>query len=418
MTILTISLLAIGAISTAFFSGMKAALYACDKLILDIDIRQRAIHQGVVFRPTDNIGLCITLMHTGEIVSLCLLGIALTALVGHFTFEAAWTRPLITAAAILVAIIAFDTLPAALMARKGNESLRHFAAVASGISNLIYPWLYVVLFPVVAHAEKKGIDKFNELLPFQDNTPTATDTANYHDNDFKILLKALDFTNIKIRECLVPRNEIVHADISDSIATLTQRFIDSNYSKILISDKTIDNVKGYVNALSLFKKPTSIKSILTNAIEVPETMTAEQLFKLFIKRRLSVAIVIDEYGGTAGMLTVEDIIEEITGEIEDEHDNQDLIEKQTSPNEYILSGRLEIDYINDKYQIGLPKSDEYETLAGYILKLNEDIPKHGDEIVDGIFSMKILQVRRPKIEIIRLRVNRGNQTQTQNTPKK
>jgi CBS domain containing-hemolysin-like protein len=118
------------------------------------------------------------------------------------------------------------------------------------------------------------------------------------------------------------------------------------------------------------------------------------------------------------MLTVEDIIEEITGEIEDEHDNQDLIEKQTSPNEYILSGRLEIDYINDKYQIGLPKSDEYETLAGYILKLNEDIPKHGDEIVDGIFSMKILQVRRPKIEIIRLRVNRGNQTQTQNTPKK
>ena len=173
-------------------------------------------------------------------------------------------------------------------------------------------------------------------------------------------------------------------------------------------------MKGYVNALSLFKNPTSIKSILTNAIEVPETMTAEQLFKLFIKRRLSVAIVIDEYGGTAGMLTVEDIIEEITGEIEDEHDNQALIEKQTAPDEYILSGRLEIDYINEKYQIGLPKSDEYETLAGYILKLNEDIPKYGDEITDGPFCMKILQVKRPKIEIIRLRVNRGNQPQPKN----
>ena len=413
MTAISISLLAIGAASTAFFSGIKAALSSCDKLILDIDVRQRSIRQGVVFRPSDNIDLCTTLMHTGEIASECLLGIALTALLGDFAYCNSWLRPIVTVAAIIIAIMLFDTLPAALMARKSNESLRHFAAIASSISNLIYPWLYVVLFPVVARAEKKGIDKFHELLPFQDNTPAAPDTANYHDNDFKILLKALDFTNIKIRECLVPRNEIVHADIDDSIETLSERFIESNFSKILISDKTIDNVKGYVNALSLFKNPKSIRSILTNAIEVPETMTAEQLFKLFIKRRLSVAIVIDEYGGTAGMLTVEDIIEEITGEIEDEHDNQDFIEKQTAPNEYILAGRLEIDYINDKYKIGLPKSDEYETLAGYILKLNEDIPKYGDEINDGPFCMKILQVKSPKIEIIRLRVNRGNPTQEQ-----
>ena len=417
MTALSISLLALGAVSTAFFSGIRAALSSCDKLILDIDIRQRAITQGVVFRPADNIGLCNTLMHIGEIVSLCLTGIALTALMGCFNYPDAWMRPVMTFAAILAATIIFDTLPAALMARKSNESLRHFAAVASGISNLIYPWLYVVLFPVVARADKRGIDKFHELLPFQDNTPTTTDTANYQDNDFKILLKALDFTNIKIRECLIPRNEIVHADIDDSIETLTERFINSNYSKILICDKTIDNVKGYVNALALFKKPKSIKSILTNAIEVPETMTAEQLFKLFIKRRLSVAIVIDEYGGTAGMMTVEDIIEEITGEIEDEHDNQDFIEKQTGPNEYILAGRLEIDYLNEKYKIGLPKSDDYETLAGYILKLNEDIPKYGDEIIDGPFTIKILQVKRPKIEIIRLRVNRGNQPQTKNDNK-
>lgn len=412
MTALSISLLALGALSTAFFSGMKAALTSCDKLILDIDVRQRSIRQGVVFRPIDNIDLCMTLMCTGEIVSLCLLGIVLMALLGAVEYGAVWQRITATFGAIIVSIILFDTMPAALMARKSNESLRHFAAFASSISNLIYPWLYVVLFPVVARAEKKGIDKFHELLPFQDNTPSAADTTSYHDNDFKILLNALDFTNIKIRECLVPRNEIVHADIDDNIETLSEKFIESNFSKILISDKSIDNVKGYVNALSLFKNPTTIRSILTNAIEVPETMTAEQLFKQFIKRRLSVAIVIDEYGGTAGMLTVEDIIEEITGEIEDEHDNQDFIDKQTGPDEYILAGRLEIDYINEKYKIGLPKSDEYETLAGYILKLNEDIPKYGDEIIDGPFTMKILQVKRPKIEIIRLRVNRGSQPQT------
>ncbi len=412
MTALSISLLALGALSTAFFSGMKAALTSCDKLILDIDVRQRSIRQGVVFRPIDNIDLCTTLMRTGEIVSLCLLGIVLMALLGAVEYGAMWQRLVATFGAVIVSIILFDTMPAALMARKSNESLRHFAAFASSISNLIYPWLYVVLFPVVARAEKKGIDKFHALLPFQDNTPSAADTTSYHDNDFKILLNALDFTNIKIRECLVPRNEIVHADIDDNIETLSEKFIESNFSKILISDKSIDNVKGYVNALSLFKNPTTIRSILTNAIEVPETMTAEQLFKQFIKRRLSVAIVIDEYGGTAGMLTVEDIIEEITGEIEDEHDNQDFIDKQTGPDEYILAGRLEIDYINEKYKIGLPKSDEYETLAGYILKLNEDIPKYGDEIIDGPFTMKILQVKRPKIEIIRLRVNRGSQPQT------
>ncbi|MBO4771067.1 MAG: hypothetical protein J5595_00860, partial [Bacteroidales bacterium] len=160
MTAISISLLAIGAASTAFFSGMKAALSSCDKLILDIDVRQRSIRQGVVFRPSDNIDLCTTLMHTGEIASECLLGIALTAQLGDFAYCNSWLRPIVTVAAIIIAIMLFDTLPAALMARKSNESLRHFAAIASSISNLIYPWLYVVLFPVVARAEKKGIDKF------------------------------------------------------------------------------------------------------------------------------------------------------------------------------------------------------------------------------------------------------------------
>ncbi len=408
MAAFSISLLVFGAISTAFFAGMKAALSVCDPLVLGIDIRKHTIRQGVVFRPMDNIELCVTLMHTGEIVSECLLGIMITYIINGIGSTFPWAKPLAIAVAIVVALVTFKTVPAALMAKNSNEILRRFSSVASAISNLIYPWLYVVLFPVVARADKHGVDKFSELIPFQDNAPIVPDPGTYHNNDFKILLKALDFTNIRIRECLVPRNEIVHADLSDSIETLTKRFIESNFSKILISDKSIDNVAGYVNALSLFKKPASIKSILTNAIEVPETMTADKLFKLFIKRRLSVAIVIDEYGGTAGMLTIEDIIEEITGEIEDEHDIQDFVEKQTGPNEYVFAGRLEIDYINDKYKIGLPKSDDYETLAGYILKLNEDIPNVGDEIKDGNFTMFIQQVRRTKIETIRLRVSTGN----------
>lgn len=404
MTVTIIILLALGALGTVFFAGMGTALSVCDRLILKLDIKNRSIRQGVAFRPGDNIGLSLTLMHTGELVSECLYGIGLMYAVSMWIPLSDGLKISILIGLVVISVVMFRTLPAALFARNANVALRSMSLIASTMSNFIYPWLFLVLFPVVARANRRGEDKFHDLSPFADVDSIKTNIS-YRSNDFKILKKALDFTNIRIRECLVPRNEIVYADIHDSIATLTRRFTGSNFSKILICDKSIDKVSGYVNAISLFRNPKSIDKILTNVIEVPETMTADQLFKLFIKRRLSVAIVIDEYGGTAGMLTVEDIIEEITGEIEDEHDSQELTEKQTSPTEYVFAGRLEIDYINEKYKIGLPKSDEYETLAGYILRLNEDFPNNGDEITDGRFSMRILQVKRPKIKLVRLRVD-------------
>lgn len=398
-----IVLLVLGALGTVFFSGMRVALSVCDKLIFEIDVKNGAVKQGVVFRPDDNIELCVTLMHTGEIVAECMLGLGMLCAARLWGPQESMCRALMLALMVVASLLAFKTVPSAIFARNANAAIRRLSMLASTMSNFIYPWLYIVMFPIVARANKNGEDRFYELIPFFNN-PAPAEKHDFRNSHFKILKKALDFTNIKIRECLVPRNEIVYADKQDSIEALARKFTDSSFSKILICDKSIDQVRGYVNALSLFRNPQSIDKILTNVIEVPETMTADQLFKLFIKRRLSVAIVIDEYGGTAGMITIEDIIEEITGEIEDEHDSQELVERQISATEYELAGRLEIDYINEKFKLGLPKSDEYETLAGYILKLNEDIPRVGDVVHDGSFSMMILQVSGPKINLIRLRV--------------
>ncbi|MCQ2252965.1 MAG: CBS domain-containing protein [Bacteroidales bacterium] len=404
MTVFFISLFILGALGMIFFSGVRVALSVCDRLVFEIDIKNKAVRQGVAFRPGDNPRLCITLMHTGEIVSECMLGIAAWHVAGLFYVDSPIARLGICAAFVMVSLLLLKAVPSAIFATHSNQALRTFSLMASVVSNFIYPWLYVVMFPIVSRANRRGENKFYELIPFADN-PMPSNKAAFRNNDFRILHKALDFTNIKIRECLVPRNEIVFADRSDSIETLTKKFTGSEFSKVLICDKSIDKVVGYVNAISLFKNPASIDKILTDVIVAPETMTADKLFKQFIKRRRSVAIVIDEYGGTAGMLTIEDIIEEITGEIEDEHDIQELMEKQISPCEFEFSGRLEIDYINDKYKLELPKSDEYETLAGYILKINEDFPEPMQKIDSGAFHFEILQVKRPRIILVRLRVS-------------
>jgi CBS domain containing-hemolysin-like protein len=186
-------------------------------------------------------------------------------------------------------------------------------------------------------------------------------------NDIKLFQNALDFSTIKLRECMVPRPEIFAFDIDTSMEDIKLKFIETGYARILIYKNSIDNIIGYINSKDFFKNPKSLRSMLNRIIIVPETMVAHKLLSLFIKEKKSVAVVVDEFGGTAGMVTIEDIMEEIFGEIEDEHDTVDLEEKQISGDEFLFSGRLEIDYLNDKYMLGLPKTDDYETLAGFIL---------------------------------------------------
>lgn len=220
--------------------------------------------------------------------------------------------------------------------------------------------------------------------------------------EVKLLKNALDFSYVKIRECTIPRTDLEAVDSDESIENLRQKFIESGHSKILVFKENIDNIIGYIHVSELFKHPRKLKNIINPITIVPETMTANKLLATFTKEHRSIALVVDEFGGTSGIVTLEDILEEIFGEINDEHDVSDLVEKQIEDSKYHFSGRFEVDYLNEKYQLGLPVSDEYETLAGMILTFNESIPKAGDEIKISPFSIRILDATSSKIELVEL----------------
>jgi CBS domain containing-hemolysin-like protein len=254
--------------------------------------------------------------------------------------------------------------------------------------------------------EKQNIKLFGndyiEKIEGTNNSQDDTETEIEH--DVKIFQNALEFSKIKLRECSIPRNEIEAVELNSPIDKLKERFIETGFSKILIYHETIDNIIGYVQSVDLFRSPEIIEPILKNLVIVPETMPANKLLNLFLKEHKSIALVVDEFGGTYGLATLEDIMEEIFGDIEDEHDYIDLREEKISDYEYIFSGRLEIDYINDKYFTNIPESDEYATLAGFILHFNEEIPKENDKIKIGRFEFEILKLLNPKIELVKLKL--------------
>lgn len=205
---------------------------------------------------------------------------------------------------------------------------------------------------------------------------------------------------------MVPRTEIELMGVNSSISDLRQKFVETGYSRIIFYDKNIDNIVGYVHSSVIFKNPESIKPFITNVLIVPETMPANKLLSKFIREHRSIAIVVDEFGGTSGLVTSEDILEEIFGEIEDEHDTTDIIEKKLSETEFVFSGRSEIDLINEKYQINLPESEDFETLAGFILYHHESIPKINSSIKIGVFQFKILKATNTKLELVKLTIIR------------
>ena len=249
---------------------------------------------------------------------------------------------------------------------------------------------------------KKRVFGRVDLQQYIEEHATTVKDKNQLDPEIQIFQNALDFSKVKARECMVPRNEIVAMDISEDINKLTNKFVETGFSKILIYRDNIDQIIGYTHSYELFKQPTNIKSILLPVALVPETMTANDILNLFIKERKSIALVIDEFGGTSGLLTIEDIIEEIFGEIQDEHDLIDYEETQVSENEFVFSGRHEIDYLNEKYNLKLPESDDYETLSGLIVNHCESIPKPNEQIKLGSCVLQILKVDQTRVETVKL----------------
>jgi putative hemolysin len=224
------------------------------------------------------------------------------------------------------------------------------------------------------------------------------------DSEIQIFQNALEFSDVKAREVMVPRTEITAIDISDSIQNLSQLFIETGHTKIVVYKDSLDDILGYVHSFELFKRPQSIKSIIIPVSFVPETIKIKDVLNILTKKRRSMAIVIDEYGGTSGIMTVEDIVEELLGEIEDEHDSVELIEEQLAEDTYRFSARLEVDYINEAYKLNLPESDQYETLGGLIVNETEGIPEVGDNISVGEYQFRIEAVSSTKIDIITLKI--------------
>ncbi len=235
--------------------------------------------------------------------------------------------------------------------------------------------------------------------PFSINN-AVSEGSDDEEPEVKIFHNALEFSKLKVRDCMVPRNEIEGLEVSSNLLELRDKFIESGYSKILVYEETIDNIIGYISSKELFKNPESIKSSLVNLSIVPESMQINKLLHNLIKERRSIALVVDEYGGTSGIVTLEDIMEEIFGEIEDEHDTQEFVERQVNEREFILSGRLEIDYLNEKYKLNIPETEDYDTLAGYIIFHYENIPKLNTNVTLGNLRMRMLKVSQIRIELV------------------
>ena len=265
-----------------------------------------------------------------------------------------------------------------------------------------------------------GVPRDKDSYPHDFGKVDLDDLVNEHksengeildaEHEIKIFQNALDFSNVRLRDCMVPRTEIVALEDTSSIDDLRIKFIETGLSKILVFSESTDNILGYINSKELFKNPNDLKSMIMSIPHVPETMPANKLLQSFIKEHKSISVVVDEFGGTSGVVTMEDILEEIVGEIEDEHDTSELTEKRISENEFIFSARHEIDYLNEKYKLDIPKTVDYETLAGLILTHFENIPKLNDRIAIDRFIFQILDVSETRIELVQL----INQSEHQN----
>ncbi len=404
---------------SAFFSGMEIAFIAANKLRMELDRNKNTVSARIISIFSRYPGHYISTMLVGNNIALVIYGIVMAKMLEPSIALWVDSESLILAIQTLIStiliLVTAEFIPKTLFRINPNLALNLFALPVMFFYIIFYPVTSFTIFlskNIIYKVFKTKISEDEETRAFgkvdldhlvQEGQETKT-IAEDDLHDIKIFRNALDFSKVKLRECMVPRNEIEAMEITGEMEELTQRLIETGYSRILIYKESIDNIIGYVHSSVIFKNPQSIKSALSSIIIVPETMAAHKLLNLFTRQQKSVAVVVDEFGGTGGMVTIEDIMEEIFGEIEDEHDNIDLEEEKISDTEYILSGRLEIDYLNDKYALNLPESEDFETLNGYLLFAHESIPKYNETIRIENFNFKIMEVSNTRVDKIRLTI--------------
>ena len=403
---------------SAFFSGMEIAFMASNKLRIEIDKSNKGITQKLIDLFVSNSGMYITTILVGNNVVMVIYGIFMSDYLDPrlegIGISLGLRMILVTFISTLVMLVTGEFFPKAVFRLRPNAFLRVFAIPVFLFYILFFPisyfsvWFGGLLLRIftgrkLTHKEENrafGKIDLNNLI----EEGEAGGEENEDEHDIKLFRNALDFSEVKLRECIVPRPDIVALSIDSSLDELRELFVKTGLSRILIYRDSIDNVIGYVHSSALFHHPETVKKAVSKILIVPETMSALRLLNLFTKKQKSVAVVVDEFGVTAGMVTIEDIMEEIFGEIEDEHDRLNLKEEQVAPDEYIFSGRLEVDYLNEKYDLNLPENEQYETLAGLILYYNEDIPEEGERILIGDISFEIVRVKSARIEEVRVKI--------------
>ncbi len=401
---------------SAFFSGMEIAFLSANKLRLELDKTRGSLAAKVVAIFSDNPGRYIVTMLIGNNTALVIYGIFMASLLepllGRYVHAESWILILQTVISTLVILILAEFIPKALFHSLPNTFLNLFALPVAFFYYLFYPvaQLTILLSNTLLRIFFKVKDPhkpINQVFGKADLERLLNESQEpgqeEEDHNIRIFQNALDFSNVKLRECLVPRTELVALDKSASFDEIRNTFIETGLSKLLIYDGNIDNIIGYVKIKDFFTDPKSLDEVLQPILIVPETMPANKLLSLFVEEKKNIALVVDEFGGTAGIVTIEDILEEIFGEIEDEHDSSELMEKELGPGEYLFSGRLEVDYLNEKYDLGIPERDDYETLAGFILYHHESLPKPNQRIIIRPFEIHVIKTSETRVELVRLK---------------
>ncbi|MGB5191292.1 hemolysin family protein [Robiginitalea sp.] len=421
MAIIVISLLL-----SAFFSGMEIAFVSANRIYLEIEKKQEGVLARVLTKLTASPSKFIATMLIGNNIALVVYGLYMGDLLMTWFYSVLPSENMLihvlfsdftlltqTLISTLVILLTAEFLPKVLFQIYSNTLLRALAIPAYVFYVIFWPISAFVIsisdFILKTFLKTEGdeVQLAFSKLELGDFITEQMETVDAHeevDSEIQIFQNALEFSAVKAREVMVPRTEITAVELHETPKNLTKLFTQTGYSKILIYKDTIDSIIGYAHSYELFKKPKTLKSILLPVEFVPETMLIQNILNVLTKKRKSMAVVLDEYGGTSGILTVEDIIEELFGEIEDEHDSTDLDEEQLSETTYKFSARLEVDYLNEQYRLDLPESDEYGTLGGMIVNETGEIPDKDSEIRFGKFLFRILEVSNTKIDLVTLEI--------------
>ncbi len=427
----SILIIIITLVLSAFFEGMEIAFVSSNKVHIEIEKKQGGIISSALEKITRKPSKFITTLLIGNNIAVVIYGFYMGSFLMKLltpeqpldsSFLNYWLTDggaLITQTLIstLVILITSQFLPKVFFQIYANSILKIFALPTYLFYMVFHPistavmWIsdsiLKLFFKTKGDEVQEAFTKVELSNYISEQMETVTDEGEV-DSEVLIFKNALEFPDLKSREVMIPRTEIVAVDLTESPKNLREKFIATGLSKILVYKESNDNIVGYIHSFELFKKPKDLNAVLLPPIYVPETMPAKDVLNKLIKKRKSIAVVIDEYGGTSGMMTIEDIVEELFGEIEDEHDSSLLVDEKINDHTFKFSARAEIDYINETYNLELPKSENYETLGGLIVHLTEHIPEKGNIIQLEAYQLKILEVSDTKIELVRLEILNQN----------